>query len=87
MNIHAYFYAVEIADTGSFSQAARNLYVSQPNLSHAIKQLEQAAGFPLFVRTATGVVPTPEGADLIARFRILKGEFLQIQDAFEQQQQ
>ena len=87
MNIHACFYAVEIADTGSFCQAARNLYVSQPNLSHAIKQLEQAAGFPLFVRTATGVVPTPEGADLIARFRILKGEFLQIQDAFEQQQQ
>ncbi len=87
MNINPYFYAVEVADTGSFSQAARNLYVSQPNLSHAIKQIEQAAGFPLFIRTATGVIPTPEGADLIAHFRTMKREYARIQDALEQPRQ
>lgn len=78
MRIEQYFYAIEIADTGSFSQAARNLYVSQPNLSHAIKQLEQQAGFPLFVRTPSGVIPTAEGASLIDRFRVLKREYEQL---------
>lgn len=87
MNINPYFYVVEIADTGSFSQAARNLYVSQPNLSHAVKQIEQAAGFPLFTRTASGVVPTPEGAELIAHFRSMKREYARIQDVFVQTRQ
>lgn len=87
MNINSYFYAVEVADTGSFSQAARNLYVSQPNLSHAIKQIEQAAGFPLFVRTPSGVIPTPEGAELIAHFRTIKREYARIQEAFDQPRQ
>lgn len=83
MKIEQYFYAVEIADTGSFSQAARNLYVSQPNLSYAIKQLEQMVGFPLFIRTPSGVSPTPEGAELIAHFRAMKQEYTRIQEFFE----
>ena len=72
VRVEQFFYAIEIADTGSFSQAARNLYVSQPNLSHAVKQIEEQVGFPLFVRTPSGVIPTPEGNDLIDHFRVLK---------------
>lgn len=83
MKIEQYFYAVEIADTGSFSQAARNLYVSQPNLSYAIKQLEQSVGFPLFTRTPSGVIPTPEGSELIAHFRAMKQEYDRVQAIFE----
>lgn len=79
MNIEQLFYAIEIADTGSFSQAARNLYVSQPNLSQAIKKLEQQAGISLFIRTPSGVVPTPEGSLLIDRFRIIKQEHDQLE--------
>lgn len=78
MRIENYFYAIEIADTGSFSQAARNLYVSQPNLSHIVKQLEEEAGFPIFVRTPSGVVPTPEGRDLIEHFRVIQRECEQV---------
>lgn len=78
MKAEQFFYAIEIADTGSFSQAARNLYVSQPNLSHAVKQLEQALGFPLFVRSASGVVPTAEGNAVIDRFRTIKREYDQV---------
>lgn len=79
MRVEQFFYAIEIADTGSFSQAARNLYVSQPNLSHAVKQIEQQVGFPLFVRTPSGVIPTPEGSALIDRFRVLKREYDQLE--------
>ena len=84
MRVEQFFYAIEIADTGSFSQAARNLYVSQPNLSHAVKQIEEQVGFPLFVRTPSGVIPTPEGNDLIDHFRVLKREYTQLESILHQ---
>lgn len=85
MRVEQFFYAIEIADTGSFSQAARNLYVSQPNLSHAVKQIEEQVGFPLFIRTSSGVIPTPEGNTLIDRFRVLKREYDQLETILRQQ--
>ena len=54
-------YAVEIANTGSISRAAKNLYMNQPNLSKSIKELENALEITLFVRTPKGVIPTEEG--------------------------
>lgn len=39
---------------GSASRAAKNLFLSQPNLSSAIKNLEQELGFPIFERTSAG---------------------------------
>jgi len=44
-------YILEIARTGSFSQAAANLYVSQPSLSASVKRLEARIGEPLFDRS------------------------------------
>ena len=45
----------------SFTGAARRLYISQPAISQAAKQLEEAAGARLFVRGSRGVTLTPEG--------------------------
>ena len=81
MKVEHFFMAIEIANTGSFSQAARNLYISQPNLSHAMKQLEQELGFPLFTRTPSGIIPTPEGNAIIDQFRTMKWEYDQISEA------
>ena len=44
-------YALEVYRAGSISQAAKNLYMNQPNLSKAIKELESALGITIFVRT------------------------------------
>ena len=44
-------YVLEICATGSFSQAAANLYISQPSLSASIRRLEQRIGEPLFDRS------------------------------------
>jgi DNA-binding transcriptional LysR family regulator len=54
------------AKTGSLTQAARKLYLTQPSVSHAIKQLEERFGVTLFSRTARGVELTQEGAVLFA---------------------
>lgn len=44
-------YVLEICKTGNFSQAAANLYISQPSLSASIRRLEQRIGEPLFDRS------------------------------------
>ena len=48
MNILHLKYAVEVAKTKSISKAAENLYMGQPNLSRAIKELEESLGITIF---------------------------------------
>lgn len=52
------------AKTGSLTQAAKALYLTQPSVSHAIKQLEDRFGITLFYRNSKGVALTKEGAIL-----------------------
>ena len=66
MNILHLKYAVEVERTGSITQAAENLYMGQPNLSKAIKELEAGIGTPIFKRTSKGVIPTVRGAEFLA---------------------
>lgn len=47
MNITHLRYAIEVEKTGSISQAADNLYMGQPNLSKAIKELEESVGITI----------------------------------------
>ncbi len=61
MNTVLLQYAVEVEKTGSITKAAANLYMDQPNLSKAIKTLEEGLGAPIFRRTSKGVVPTARG--------------------------
>ncbi|MDF2803630.1 MAG: hypothetical protein K0S61_3533 [Anaerocolumna sp.] len=58
-------YAVEVERLGSITQAADNLYMAQPNLSKAIKELEDTLGVPIFKRTSKGVVPTKKGSEFL----------------------
>ncbi len=65
MNILHLKYASEIAKTGSLNKAAENLYMGQPNLSRAIKELEANLGITIFERSARGMTVTPEGEKFI----------------------
>ncbi len=66
MNILQLKYAMEVAKTGSIKKAAENLYMAQPNLSRAIKELESSLGITVFDRNAKGMTLTPDGEKLIA---------------------
>lgn len=61
MNLLHMKYAVEVAETGSINKAAEKLYVGQPNLSRALKELETSLGVTIFMRSAKGMFLTPEG--------------------------
>lgn len=54
-------YLLEVYHAGSVSQAAKNLYVSQPSVSISLNALEDELGFSIFTRNQKGLVPTPEG--------------------------
>ena len=65
MNTQYFKYAIEIERTRSITHAAENLYMGQPNLSRAMKELEDSLGFSIFERTAKGVVPTEKGEEFL----------------------
>lgn len=65
MNLMHLKYAVEIAKTGSLSKAAENLFMGQPNLSRAIKELEATLGITIFERTSKGMTVTSQGAEFL----------------------
>ena len=54
-------YVLAVASTGSFSKAASELYVSQPNISSSILALEKELGYDIFNRTNQGISLTVEG--------------------------
>ena len=71
MNTMHLAYAVEVERCGSITQAAENLYMAQPNLSKAIKELEESMGFAIFARTSRGVMPTARGREFLGYARAI----------------
>lgn len=67
-----------IAETGSLSQAATALGVSQPSLTLLLQRVERSVGGQLFLRSRTGTAPTPLGERVLGRARVLLVEL----DAF-----
>lgn len=65
MNFLHLKYAITVAETGSISKAAEKLYVAQPNVSRAIKELESDLNITIFERNSKGMIVTPEGEQLI----------------------
>src|SRR5687768_1759610 len=59
--VHQLRVLAAVVEFGSFTQAAENLYLTQPAVTFQIRQLERQVGAPLFVRDGRGVVATPAG--------------------------
>ena len=53
MNLTHLRYMVEVERLGSITKAASALYMGQPNLSKAIKEMEREVGIPIFKRSET----------------------------------
>lgn len=65
MNLTHLKYVVEVERLGSITKAAAALYMGQPNLSKAIKEMEHEVGIPIFKRSAKGVIPTEKGREFL----------------------
>ncbi|MBQ7901797.1 MAG: LysR family transcriptional regulator [Clostridia bacterium] len=65
MTLQQIYYALTISRMGSMNKAAEALFISQPSLTSAIKELEREAGINIFLRTSKGVSETSEGAEFL----------------------
>ena len=83
MNILHLKYAVEIANTRSISKAAENLYTSQPNLSRAIKDLENDLKIKIFKRSSKGIEVTIEGEEFLLYARNALAQIKRIESIYE----
>lgn len=69
MKLQQLKYAVTVAKYGSITEAARKLYVSQPSVTAAIRDLESEMNVTIFSRTSKGVVVTEEGETFLGYVR------------------
>lgn len=60
---------VKVVETGSFSEAARQLHVGQPAVSKTVAQLEDRLGVKLLLRSTRGLMPTEAGENFFRRAR------------------
>jgi len=65
MRIQQLEYLEKIVETGSINEAAKQLFISQPSLSQAMKEMEKEYKIQLFYRTKLGITLTDEGREFI----------------------
>lgn len=67
-------YLLEIRKYGSISKAAQHLYIAQPSMSAAIKELEEELGYELMKRSKKGVTFTALGEQVVEKAALIVGE-------------
>ncbi|MBR2634270.1 MAG: LysR family transcriptional regulator [Clostridia bacterium] len=83
MNILHLKYAAEVERTHSITGAAANLFMSQPNLSRAIKELEESLGFAVFKRTSKGIVTTTQGEEFLIRAKNILRQIDEMEELYQ----
>lgn len=69
MTLQQLKYVIEVAEKGSITEAAKSLFIAQPSLSAAIRELEEEISTDIFVRKSRGILLTPEGAEFLGYAR------------------
>ena len=75
MTLPQLHYIITIAETKSFNKAAEQLYVSQPSLTSAMKELEKELGITLFYRSGRGVTLTNDGTEFLLYAKQIYGQY------------
>ncbi|HGI3615464.1 TPA: LysR family transcriptional regulator [Streptococcus agalactiae] len=69
MRIQQLQYVIKIVETGSMNEAAKQLYITQPSLSNAVRNLETEMGIQLFIRNPKGITLTKDGMEFLSYAR------------------
>ena len=82
MTLQQLKYAVTVAECGTISAAAEKLFLSQPSLTAAIRELEAEMGVRIFSRTNRGVIVSREGEELLGYARQVLSQAQLMQERF-----
>lgn len=69
MTLQQMKYIIAIVHCGSITKAAKQLYISQPSLSNAVKDIENEIGIEIFQRSAKGITLTADGSEFLSYAR------------------
>ena len=69
MTLQQLRYVIAVVNYGSISEGAKQLFISQPSLSNAIKELEKELGIEIFHRTPRGITLSSEGTEFLSYAR------------------
>ncbi|MGN1383204.1 MAG: LysR family transcriptional regulator [Eubacterium sp.] len=76
---------ITIADVGSMNEAAKQLYVSQPNLSAVVREIEEEAGITIFLRSNRGIKVTPDGEEFLGYARQVVEQYALLEKRYLEQ--
>lgn len=85
MRIEQLEYLEAIVKTGSINEAAKNLYLTQPSLSNAIKELEKEIGIQILVRSKLGVSLTDDGREFMIYARQILDNVHLLEERYQKQ--
>ncbi len=83
MNILHLKYALEIEKHHSINKAAETLYMSQPNLSRALKELEEDLGISIFKRTSKGMTTTVQGEEFLSYAKKILAQIDEVENMYK----
>lgn len=69
MTLQQLRYIIKIVECGSITEAAKQLFISQPSLSNAVKELETELGIEIFFRTTKGISLSIDGTEFLSYAR------------------
>ncbi|KAF1296069.1 LysR family transcriptional regulator [Enterococcus sp. JM4C] len=87
MNLQQLKYVVAVANNGSFREAAKKMFITQPSLSNGIKELEQEIGLTLFTRTNKGAYLTEEGKDFLEHAEKILSQMEHLETRYQKSEQ
>lgn len=82
MTLQQLRYMITVAEKGSITEAAKALYISQPSLSGAIKEVEKESGITIFSRCRAGVALTKEGMEFLGYARQVVQQMELLEDKY-----
>ena len=82
MTLQQLKYADAVADTGSISEASRQMFITQPTLTESIRALEEELRVAIFTRSSRGMSVTREGEEFLASARQILDDAARIQEKY-----
>ena len=83
MTLQQLKYAIAVADTRNITEASRRVFISQPSLTAAIRDLEEEMGITIFSRSNKGVTVTNDGDDFLSYARQVLEQAALLEDRFK----
>ncbi|MBP3276363.1 MULTISPECIES: LysR family transcriptional regulator [Kandleria] len=82
MTLQQLKYVLQVAKDGSINEAAKNLFISQPSLSNAIKDIEEELELSLFHRTNKGITVTNDGEAFLGYARAVVEQYALLEERY-----